>query len=182
MIPTGISIMPARTLKRRDQQEVDVRLLELQFAGFLEPFDQRVFHFQLADEPDPIAEAMGHQQDEAMEIEAAVFELQLVEMEVHVPGNRRRPLRRVGGGGAGAGLRARAGFRADRQTKATTADWSGWFLSRLQNVAHATLHLEPCQLRPCVTLAEDENQEVDLGAERRDAGTGATADAPEALI
>ena len=138
--------MPARTLRRRDQQEVEVRLLELQFPRFLEPFHQRVFHFDFADESDPIAEAMGNQQDEAMEIEAAIFELELVEMEVHVAGYRGRPLRRVGGGGSlgfGRGWDQSRKHRRRREQRTVSSVWS-----RFQNVAQATLRLEPCQLAP----------------------------------
>ena len=66
------------------EQEVDVGLLELQLAGFLEPFDQRVLQLQLADESDAVAEAVREEQHEAMEVEASVLEFGLVEMEVHV--------------------------------------------------------------------------------------------------
>ena len=65
--------MPARTLKRARQQEIDVGLFELELAGFFEPFDERVLELQLADEADAVAEAMRDQQDEAVEVEAAVL-------------------------------------------------------------------------------------------------------------
>ena len=52
MMPTGTSSMPARTLNARREQEVEVRLLELELARLLEAFDKRVLELQLADEPD----------------------------------------------------------------------------------------------------------------------------------
>ena len=111
MMPTGISIMPARTLKRARQQEIDVGLLELQLARVLEPLDQRVFELELADEPDAIAEAMRDQQDEAMEVEAPVFEFELVEVEVHVARDRRASAPRVAApaGAAASAPRREAG-------------------------------------------------------------------------
>ena len=66
--------MPARTLKRAREQEVDVRLLQLELAGVLEAFDERVLELQLADEPDAVAEAVRDEQHEAMEVEPAVLE------------------------------------------------------------------------------------------------------------
>ena len=54
MMPTGISIMPARMLNAARQQEVDVRLLELELAGLLEPLDERVLELELADESDAV--------------------------------------------------------------------------------------------------------------------------------
>jgi hypothetical protein len=44
-MPTGISIMPARTLKPREQQEVHVGLFELQLALLLAALDERVLDF-----------------------------------------------------------------------------------------------------------------------------------------
>ena len=55
MMPIGISIMPARTLNARCEQEVHVGLLELELARFLEPFDERVLELELADEADASA-------------------------------------------------------------------------------------------------------------------------------
>ena len=57
------------------QQEIDVRLLELELAGFFEPLDERVLELELADEADAVAEAVRDQQHEPVEVEAAVFEL-----------------------------------------------------------------------------------------------------------
>ena len=97
--------MPARTLKRARQQEVDVRLFELELARLFEPFDQRVLELQLADEADAVAETVRDEQHEPMEVEAAVFELVLVEVEVHVA--------RDGRGAFGRGRR-RAALQSDR--------------------------------------------------------------------
>ena len=91
------------------EQEVDVGLFELELAGFLESLDQRVFQLQLADEPDAIAEAVRQQQHEAVEIETAVLELGLVEMEVHVARQRRacaRPAEAAAGVWAAAAVAA----------------------------------------------------------------------------
>ena len=73
MMPTGTSTMPARTLKPRRQEEVDVRLLELELAGFLEPLDERVLQLQLADEADARRERVVEEQHEAVEVEHASF-------------------------------------------------------------------------------------------------------------
>ena len=76
------------------QQEVHVRLLELELSRFLEPFDERVLELQLADEADAVAEAVRDEQHEAMKVEAPVLELALVEVEVHVARDGRGPLGR----------------------------------------------------------------------------------------
>ena len=69
MMPIGISIMPGADVERAIEQEIDVGLLELELAGFLEPFDERVLELQLADEPDARRERVRDEQDEAMEVE-----------------------------------------------------------------------------------------------------------------
>ena len=74
------------------QQEVEICLLQLELAGLLEPFDERVLELELADESNAVAEAMRDQQHEAMEVEAPVFEFGLVEMEIHVARDGCRPL------------------------------------------------------------------------------------------
>ena len=56
MMPIGMSSMPARTLKLRDEQEVDVGLLEFELAGLFEPFDKGVLELELADEADAVGE------------------------------------------------------------------------------------------------------------------------------
>ena len=76
--------MPARTLKRARQQEVDVGLFELELAALLEPLDERVLELELADEADPVGELVRDEQHEAVEVERAVRELGLVVVEVHV--------------------------------------------------------------------------------------------------
>ena len=101
--------MPARTLKPPRQQEVEVGLLELELAGFFEPFDECVLELQLADEADAVAEAVRDEQHEAVEVEAAVFELALVEVKVHVAGDRRGAFGRRSGRRRLAAAAARAG-------------------------------------------------------------------------
>ena len=73
MMPTGTSSMPARTLNASREEEVDVRLFELELARFLEPLDERVLQLELADEPDAWRKAVVEKQDEAMEVEDAVL-------------------------------------------------------------------------------------------------------------
>ena len=73
MMPTGISSMPARTLKLRGDQEVEVGLLELELAGLLEAFDEGVLQLEFADEADPVREPVGDQQHEAVEVELGVL-------------------------------------------------------------------------------------------------------------
>ena len=71
-------------------QEVEIGLFELHLAGLLEALDERVLQFQLAHEPDAGREAVGEEQNEAMKVHARVLALVLVDMEVHVPGQRAR--------------------------------------------------------------------------------------------
>ena len=66
------------------QQEIDVRLLELEFAGLLETFDERVLHLELGDEANPGREAVIQDEHESVEVQDAVARLRLVEMKVHV--------------------------------------------------------------------------------------------------
>ena len=80
---------PGADVERSIEQEVDVRLFELELAGFLEPLDERVFQLELADEADARRERVRDEQDEAMEVETGVRELRLVEVEVHVAGEVR---------------------------------------------------------------------------------------------
>ena len=53
-------------------EEIEVRLFELQLAFLFAAFDDRVLDFELRDESDPIREAMGEQQDEAPEVDERV--------------------------------------------------------------------------------------------------------------
>ena len=92
-------------------QKVDVGLLQLQLASFLEAFDERVFQFEFADEANARAEAVREQQHEAMEIDDAVLAVALVEVHVHVAGERAVWLRGAGVGG-GVWPAANAGSRA----------------------------------------------------------------------
>ncbi len=48
--------------------------------------DRGVLELQLPDEPDPVSEAVGDEQDEAVKVEAAILELLLVVVEIHVTG------------------------------------------------------------------------------------------------
>ena len=75
------------------QQEVEICLLQLELAGLFQPFDQRMLELELADESNAVAEAMRDQQHEAVEVETAVFEFALVEMEIHVARDGCRPFR-----------------------------------------------------------------------------------------
>jgi hypothetical protein len=66
------------------EQKVHIGLFELELALLFASLDERVLDFHLAHEADAIAERVGDQQHEAVEIERAVGELGLVVMEVHV--------------------------------------------------------------------------------------------------
>ena len=80
------------------QQEVDICLLQLELARLFQPFDQCMLELELADESNAVAEAMRDQQHEAVEVETAVFEFALVEMEIHVARDGCRAFRGRGGG------------------------------------------------------------------------------------
>ena len=58
-------------VERRLEEHIDVRLFELQFACVLEPFDERMLEFELADETKTIREAVAENQDEAVKVEIA---------------------------------------------------------------------------------------------------------------
>ena len=118
MMPTGTSIMPGPHVEAARQQEVDVRLFQFELPGFFEPFDQRMLELQLADEADAVAEAVRDEQHKPMEIEAPIFELVLVEMEIHVARDRRRAF----GSRAREAPAARSGRRRSpaRQNEART--------------------------------------------------------------
>jgi hypothetical protein len=64
MMPTGINNMPARTLKRRGEQKIHVRLLEFQLTCVFEPLDEGVLQLQLATKRRRIAKAVREQQHE----------------------------------------------------------------------------------------------------------------------
>ena len=54
-------------------QEVEIGLLELELAGFLQSFDEGVLQFELADKADAVREPVGDQQHEAVEVELGVL-------------------------------------------------------------------------------------------------------------
>ena len=99
--------MPARKFKRRTHEEVEIRLFELELAALLQALDDGVLELELADEPQPIGEAVREEQDEAVEIENRRdrFVRRLVQVELHIAGNRTR--RRSRSGRARGGLRGR---------------------------------------------------------------------------
>lgn len=84
-------------VKAARQQEVEVGLLQFEFAGLLEPSDQCVLQFQLADEADTVRELMSDEEDEAMEIELTVlqFGVRVVHLHIAGKGSRRRRAGRV---------------------------------------------------------------------------------------
>src|SRR5262245_20161105 len=55
-----------------------------------------MFDFELAHESNTVAETVGDEQNEAMEIEAPVLEFLLVEMKIHVARDSRRAFGRAG--------------------------------------------------------------------------------------
>jgi hypothetical protein len=78
--------MPAAHVEAARDQEVDIRLFELQSRpSSSRPLDERVFQLELANEADAIGEAVREQQDEAMEVERGIGQLGVVVVKVHVP-------------------------------------------------------------------------------------------------
>ncbi len=70
------------------QEEVEIGLFELELTMFFESLDERVLELELPDEADALRKAVVDQQHEAVKIELRVDLLDIVEMEVHVAGNR----------------------------------------------------------------------------------------------
>ena len=70
------------------EQEVDIRLLQFEFARLLQPLDERVFQLQFADEPEAGGKGVRNQQDEAMEVENRGRAMGRVEVKVHGAGER----------------------------------------------------------------------------------------------
>ena len=87
---------PGADVERAADEKVEIRLFQLELAARFEALDERMLELDLADEADAIAEAMGHEQDEAMEIDRAVVELGLREVHVHVAREPRGRGRRRG--------------------------------------------------------------------------------------
>jgi hypothetical protein len=80
-------------------EEVQVRLLQLQLAALFQALDDRVFELELADEAQPLGEAVAEEQHEAMEVERGRGPVgRPVQMEVHVAGDRPRRGCRLGAG------------------------------------------------------------------------------------
>ena len=71
-------------VERTRQQEIDVRLFELELAAFFQSFDERVLQLELGDEANPRREAVIDDQHEAVEVEHAILGFAFVEMKVHV--------------------------------------------------------------------------------------------------
>ena len=88
-------------VERASDQEIEIRLLDLELTALLEALDDGVLDFDFADEPEPRVELVRDEQDEAVEVERAVPKLWLVEVELHVARQRRR---RGGRGIPGLGL------------------------------------------------------------------------------
>ncbi|MEO5819601.1 MAG: hypothetical protein ABIT71_03790 [Vicinamibacteraceae bacterium] len=126
------------------EQEVDVRLFQLEFAALLEPLDESVLELQLTDEPDARRKLVRHEQDEAMEVEPAVGPLRLVVVEVHVAGQPRRRLMVVVGGLLALGLRGRGGERRSQGNPGGTRPRKEYFLTN-QNSNSETP--KPCRVK-----------------------------------
>ncbi len=69
-------------------EEIEVRLFELELAFLFAAFDDRVLDFELRDEADAIGEAVGEEQDEAPEVDERVGVGRVHELQVHVARQR----------------------------------------------------------------------------------------------
>ena len=69
-------------------EEIDIGLFQLDLARRLEPLDKRVLELQLRHKPDPIGEAVREQQHESMKVERRILVLHVVQVEIHVAGDR----------------------------------------------------------------------------------------------
>ena len=99
-------------------EEIEVRLFELELAFLFAAFDDRVLDFELGDEADAIGEAVGEQQHEPAEVDERVGVGRVHELQVHVAGQRGeraggRAIGRCGGFGR-LGVRAH-GTEADQE-------------------------------------------------------------------
>ena len=107
--------MPARKFKDGRDEEVEIRLFELELAALLQALDDGVLELELADESQPIGKAVREEQHEAVEIENRRdrFVRRLVQVEFHVAGNRTRRRSRSGRArGRLSGRRDRCGLAA----------------------------------------------------------------------
>ena len=91
------------------EQEVEVRLFQLEFALVVAAFDDGVLDLELGDEADAIGEPVGEEQDEAAEVDDRVGVGRVDELEVHVPRQRRD-----GAAGRAIGRIGRLGFSDSR--------------------------------------------------------------------
>ena len=87
---------PRAHIESPRQEKVDVGLLQLELAGFLQALDQRVLKLQLSNETDAIREGVSKQQNEAMKVDPSILELRFVEMQIHVARDGRAGLRGPG--------------------------------------------------------------------------------------
>src|SRR5204863_9652815 len=78
----------AADVEPRLYEKIDVRLFECDFALLLAAFDQCVLDFELAPELDSIRKTMSEQKHEAMKIRFARLTFVLVEMRLHIAGDR----------------------------------------------------------------------------------------------
>ena len=81
------------------QQEIDVRLFELELSSNFETLNERMFQLQFADESDARREAVAQEQHESVEVDRAVLMGVFVEVKVHVAGEWSRA--GIAGGFAG---------------------------------------------------------------------------------
>src|SRR5262245_54550666 len=68
-------------------EEIEISLLERQFALLLSAFDDGMLHLEFAPELNSFREAVAEQQNEAMKIGASRFTGVLVEVALHVAGD-----------------------------------------------------------------------------------------------
>ena len=71
------------------QHQIDVGLLDGHFAAFFRALDERVLDLDLRPELQAIGERVPDHQHEAMQVGFGGKVLLLVEMDLHVAGNRR---------------------------------------------------------------------------------------------
>jgi len=86
---------PRTDVQRPADQEIQVRLLQFEFAGVFLPFDERVLELDLAHEPDAVGKLVSDEQHEAMEVQLPFPGCFVVVVKLHVP--RQPGFRSVGG-------------------------------------------------------------------------------------
>ena len=89
MMPTGHEQLARADVEPAIDEEIEIRLLELQLALVFAAFDDRVLHLELRDEADPIREAMREQEHESAEVDEGVGVRGIDELQVHVARQRR---------------------------------------------------------------------------------------------